>query len=239
MDYVHWAETAVTMAIFKEIFAEHMQVKAIQVELRPFGKTSADPKEVTSTAYLRMPIIGHVKHWVVHPMEDLREMSFSQINESLEGGNWMITVTVYGQDVGADPAPSTPSSRPRRIPAQPELPPRQDDAGTLARIQERPEDHQAPALQDAAYEEEEFEAQDRRELAPIKPNYNLRRVLEKLPKLVADADNSLWHIPISDFTNLLLRAGMPTEVLALARPKKRCYRAQCAENASGCQTDLR
>ena len=114
--YVHWAENVVTMAIFKEIFAEHMQVKAIKVELRPFGKTSADPKVVTSTAYLRMPIIGHVKHWVVHPMEDLREMSFTQINKSLEVDNWMITV--YGQDVGAEPAPSMPSSRPRRIPAQ-------------------------------------------------------------------------------------------------------------------------
>jgi hypothetical protein len=160
-------------------------------------------------------------------MEDLREMSFSQINESLEVDNWMITF--YGQDVGAELAPSTPSSIPRRIPAQPELPPRQDDAGILARIQERPEDHQAPALQDAAYEEEEFEAQDRRELAPIKPNYNLRQVLEKLPKLVADADNTralrlllglherLWHIPISGFTNLLRRAGMPTEILALAK----------------------
>lgn len=225
------------MAIFKEIFAEHMQVKAVKVELRPFGKTSADPKVVTSTAYLRMPIIGHVKHWVVHAMEDLREMSFSQINKSLEVDNWMITV--YGQDVGAEPAPS----RLRRIP---ELPPRQDDAEILARIQERPEGHQAPALQDSAYEEEEFEAQDRRELAPIKPNYNLRW----------KSCQSLWLMPTTPghfdfFLDYMNASGThrsqssPTccieqecPLKSWLWPKKRCYRVQCAENTSGCQMDL-
>lgn len=81
-------------------------------------------------------------------------------------------------------------------------------------------------MEDKAYEE--FESRDREELAPIKPNYNLRRVLERLPKLLEAGDETkakqllvglherLWHTPIMDFTNLLKRAGMPEEILKLA-----------------------
>ena len=176
IEYVHWIENAISMALFKEIFQDHMMVKAIKVELRPFHKSAADPKVVTSTAYLRIHITGNVKHWILHPMEDLRELSMNQINEAVECDEWMITV--FGQDVGSLPAPSTPTSRPRRIPPQPDLPAKTDDAEILARIQERPEDPQVPALQDGVYEEE-FDAHDRKDLAPTKPNYNLRRVLLK------------------------------------------------------------
>ena len=226
IEYIHWIENAISMALFKEIFQEHMMVKAIKVELRPFHKSAADPKVVTSTAYLRIHITGNVKHWILHPMEDLRELSMNQINEAVECDEWMITV--FGQDVGSLPAPSTPTSRPRRIPPQPDLPAKTDDAEILARIQERPEDPQVPALQDGVYEEE-FDAHDRKDLAPIKPNYNLRRVLLKLPGLVEAGDltkakrlllgmhERLWHSPISDFTNLLRRSGQPTEVIQLAR----------------------
>ena len=118
------------MALYNEIFQEHMQVKAVKVELRPFNKTPSNPRVASSTAYLRIHITGHVKHWTIQPVEDMREMSVNQINEAIDEENWM--VTIYGQEVGAVPAPSTPSSRPRKIPPQPGLPPRQDDAEVLA-----------------------------------------------------------------------------------------------------------
>ncbi|CAL1138133.1 unnamed protein product [Cladocopium goreaui] len=193
VDYSHWIENAVTMALYKEIFQEHMQVKAVKVELRPFNKTPSNPRVASSTAYLRIHITGHVKHWTIQPVEDMREMSVNQINEAIDEENWM--VTIYGQEVGA----------------------------------EKPEDSGVPAIEDVIYEEEEFAVQDRKELAPIKPNYNLRRVLERLPKLVENGDitkakqlllglhERLWHTPIADFESLLRRAGQPTEVINLAR----------------------
>eukprot|EP00435_Cladocopium_sp_Y103_P038570 s4382_g10.t1 len=69
----------------------------------------------------------------------------------------------------------------------------------------------------------------KKNLPPIKPGYNLRRVLTKLPGLVESGDITKakklllgmherpWHSPISDFTNLLRRSGQPTEVIQLVR----------------------
>ena len=74
-------------------------------------------------------------------MEDLREMSHSQIHAEYDVEHW--------QDLGAAAAPSTPASRPRSVPPQPELPPRRDDAALLPQVQERPEDPQDQvAIQD-------------------------------------------------------------------------------------------
>ena len=86
-----------------------------------------------------------------------------------------------------------------------------------------------PALQQPAQEIEELESKSHQELAPIRPNYNLRRVLQRIPILVEREElnkakqlllglhERLWHSPASDFTNLLRKAGMSGEVIALAR----------------------
>jgi hypothetical protein len=227
IDYAHWIDNPVAMALYKEIFKGTMQVKGIKVELRPFARTTAEPALPLSSAYLRLPVQGHVKAWTLGPIEDMREMSFSQINADIDEADWM--VTLYGVEHDAVPAPSTPGSHPRALPPQPALPPRHDDAALvpLPEVQERPGDPQeALAVAEPAYEE--FDLHGRQSLAPIKPNYNLRRVLERLPKLVASGDiavakrllvglhERLWHTPVMDFTNLLRRAGQPQEVLTLA-----------------------
>ena len=118
VEYDHWIDNAVMLALFKEVFDNHMMVKAVKISLRPFKKSPPDPHVVTSTAYLRLHITGHVKEWTIDNMEDLREMSHNQIHADYEVEHWLITV--YGQDLGTVPAPSTPSSRPRSIPQQPE-----------------------------------------------------------------------------------------------------------------------
>lgn len=68
----------------------------------------------------------------------------------------------------------------------------------------------------------------------MRPSYNLRRVLQRIPVLVEKGENEkakqlllglherLWHSPASDFTNLLRRAGMSGEVIALAREAVQC-----------------
>ena len=229
VEYEHWIDNALMLSLFKEVFNQHMEVKAVKVSLRPFKKSPPNPQVVSSTAYLRLHIVGNVKEWQLHPIEDLREMSHNQIHADIEVEDWL--VTVYGQELGTVPAPSTPTTRPRSIPPQPELPPRQDDAALLPQVRERPADpEEQVAIQEAPYEE--FDAPDRKDLdniKPIKPNYNIRRVLHKLPSLVTNGDNTrarqlllglherLWHTPVSDFVSLLRRAGMPTEVLEQAR----------------------
>ena len=99
------------------------------------------------------------------------------------------------------PAPSTPARRPRSIPVQPPLPPRGDDAALVPEVLERPKDpREDEVMEDKAYEE--FDTQDREPLAPIKPNYNLRRVLERLPKLLEErvvekcCRRVLWRIVV-------------------------------------------
>ena len=188
-----------------------------------------------------MMIVGTVKDWKIYKVEDLRELSFSQTNEAVEFEDWMITV--FGVEPGATPSPSTPGGHHRRNPPAPPLPPRQDDTFEIPEVLEIPEDRRpADIVGDGAYEddqpqrpegeaeEEEFEPSDAAgQLRPIRPNYNLRRVLQKLPQLVAAGDNvkakrlllglheRLWHSPINDYLNLLRRCGMDVDVLDLAK----------------------
>ena len=240
----HWSESAFHMSLFKEIFKDTMVVKGIHVALHPFKKLKPDPQLATSSAYLRMMIVGTIKDWKIYKVEDLRELSFSQINEAVEFEDWMITV--FGVEPGATPSPSTPGGHHRRNPPAPPLPPRQDDTFEIPEVLEIPEDRrpadivgdgvyeddqpQQPDRPEGEAEEEEFEPSDAAgQLRPIRPNYNLRRVLQKLPQLVAAGDNvkakrlllglheRLWHSPINDYLNLLRRCGMDIDVLDLAK----------------------
>ena len=233
----HWNESVFYMSLFKDIFKKTMQVKGIHVSLHPFKKVKPEPQLTTTSAYLRLPIIGVVKSWTVGPLEDLRELSVAQVNEALDVEDWMITV--FGVDVAATPSPSTPGRHHRKRPPEPALPPRQDDTFDLPDVIDLPEDKRPPELVGGIYEDdppevpgddEEFEASDAaKKVHPIRPNYNLRRVLQKLPQLVAAGDitkakrlllglhERLWHSPINDYLNLLRRCGMDSDVLEVAR----------------------
>lgn len=233
----HWNESVFYMSLFKDIFKKTMQVKGIHVSLHPFKKVKPEPQLTTTSAYLRLPIIGVVKSWTVGPLEDLRELSVAQVNEALDVEDWMITV--FGVDVAATPSPSTPGRHHRKRPPEPALPPRQDDTFDLPDVIDLPEDKRPPELVGGIYEDdppevpgddEEFEASDAaKKVQPIRPNYNLRRVLQKLPQLVAAGDitkakrlllglhERLWHSPINDYLNLLRRCGMDSDVLEVAR----------------------
>ena len=115
------------MALFKQLLSPLLQVHGVKVSLRPFNKSPPDPHLALSSGYLRLPIMTRERvEKKIGPIEDLREMSFNQINEAIDVDDWM--VVVYGTDVGAVPAPSR---RPRSIQEQPPLPPRVDDAALL------------------------------------------------------------------------------------------------------------
>ena len=230
----HWNESVFYMSLFKDIFKKTMQVKGVHVSLHPFKKVKPEPQLTTTSAYLRLPIIGVVKSWTVGPLEDLRELSVAQINEALDVEDWMITV--FGVDVAAVPSPSTPGRHHRKRPPEPALPPRQDDTFDLPDVIDLPDDKRPPELVGGIYEddppevpgdEEEFESSDvAKKVQPIRPNYNLRRVLQKLvaagditkaKRLLLGLHERLWHSPINDYLNLLRRCGMDSDVLEVAR----------------------
>ena len=225
--YRHWVENAVQFALFKEIFKEHFMVRGVLISLRPFHKVVAEPQLNFQSSYYRLIIRGTIKNWRINPTEDMREMSHSQIHEALDEDDWM--VTIFGHDYPAEggvPAPSTPASRSRAMPAERPLPPRQDDVLAEPELHERKEDDKD--IVDAPYEQEEFETGSREEIKPIRPNYNLKLVLRRLPKLYEEENftkckqlllglhERLWHSPAQDFMNLLRRAGMTSEIINLA-----------------------
>jgi hypothetical protein len=220
------------MLLFKLIFEEHFVVSGIFLELRPFCRSNAEPQLTLQTAYLRLAIQGQVKKWTVGPLLDMREMNYKQIHEAIE------EVMLYGHEPETTPLPSTPSSRLRSIPAQPALPPRQNDQLEEAQIMNRPAADGDGEVVEAPYEAtEEFEVVPRAEIQPIKPNYNLKLVLRRLSKLYEEENYArckqllgfherLRHSPISDFTNLLLG-----EIIRLAEEAVKSY-AVCRKYVS-------
>ena len=224
-EYMHWIDDPVHMSLYKEIFGGVLVVKGVKVSLRPFTDGTAEPKLPMVSSYLRLHVYGHVKEWKIMPVHDLREMSHSQIHQAIDIDDWLITI--YGVETAAVPAPSTPASRPRTRPEEPPMPPKPESL-SLPRLMDRPADEKAEdAIVETIYEDAELATQSHQEIAPIKPNYNLRKVLERLPKAVKEGDiarakqlllglhERLWRSPMSDFINLLRRSGMPTEVTQL------------------------
>ena len=218
-EFDHWISSPIHLEVIKEVFERHLQVKGVRAQLRPWHKATPEPKLPLSSSYLRLFITGNSKKWKIGPLEDMREMSHNQINEAIDEIDWM--VTLYGVEPGQGPSPSTPVARTRSIPAQPDFGPKTDDRLTEAELRARPEDEIAERA-DPPYEE--FETKE----APsgtLRPNYNLRRVLARLPRLHAEGNitrvrqlllglhERLWHSPASDFCNLLRRAGLPAEIL--------------------------
>ena len=224
-EYLHWITDPVHMSLFKEIFGGMLVVKGVKISLRPFTDGTAEPHLPMISSYLRLHVYGTVKDWKIMPLHDLREMSHSQIHQAIDIDDWLITI--YGVETAAVPAPSTPASRPRAIPPEAPLPPKAESL-SLPRLMDRPlNEKEEVAIIEPVYEDAELATQSHQEIAPLKPNYNLRKVLERLPKAVKEGDiarakqlllglhERLWHSPMSDFLNLLRRSGMPTEVTQL------------------------
>ena len=159
----------------------------------------------------------------------MTELGPSLINEALEEDDWFITF--YGAKIG-HASPSTPTSHHRKNPPDPALPARRDDALLQPQVMDRPVlEPQAARLEEGApyeaVEEEEPQEGAVQLRQPIRPNYNMKSVLKKLPelseneplrakRLLLGLHERLWHCPAQDLRNLLLRAGQTHKVIQLA-----------------------
>ena len=69
-EFDHWISSPIHLELFKEIFERHLQVKGIRAQLRPWHKSTAEPKIPLSSSYMRLFIIasatrgnGRLVHW--------------------------------------------------------------------------------------------------------------------------------------------------------------------------------
>lgn len=100
----------------------------------------------------------------------------------MDEDDWLITV--FGDEVGI-PSASTPSTHHRKNPDEKPLPPSAStDVIEDEKTDRAPEE---PTL--GPHDEEQFQLQKPEASRTVKPNYSIRRVLDRLPKLVEQGDN--------------------------------------------------
>ena len=119
---------------------------------------------------------------------------------------------------GVGAAPGTPA--PHAVQDPPHASQDPEQAGGES-VHERKDDQ---ALPDAPYEDISMELPHARTLKPL---YSMKRVLQRLPDTVKTAPatakrlllglhEKLWHATARDFASLLLKAGMPPEVIEMS-----------------------
>ncbi|CAJ1334047.1 unnamed protein product, partial [Effrenium voratum] len=205
-NYSYWVEDPIMIGIIRGILKKVMYVKGAHVTLHPWAKVFPEPHFPAEQAPMRLMIVGEYKKWVMMPLEDLRELSPAQQRQKMDEENWMITFFGTRQEEEAAPALA-----PASVPVQPAP-------------QQPPQEAQEPQAQPAPYEGVDMRAINARS---IKPLYSVKRVLQRLPqaakddpltanKLLLGLHEKLWRATASDFANLLMRAGMPPEVVQLA-----------------------
>ena len=192
VEYKHWLEDSVLIAIYHEIFKDYFKILGVSVELRPWHRSTGEPQLTVSTAPLRLSVRGPAKKWKLEEIDDMTELGPSLINEALEEDDWFITF--YGAKIG-HASPSTPTSHHRKNPPDPVLPARRDDALLQPQVMDRPVlEPQAARLEEGApyeaVEEEEPQEGAVQLRQPIRPNYNMKNVLKKLPELSENAAES-------------------------------------------------
>ena len=231
-NYTRWIDDPIMMACVRACFKKIMYVHGVQLILHPFAKAFPEPRLQAAQAPLRVICRGEYKEWSLEAMEDLRELSPAQQREEIQEENWMITF--FGSSEAPHSSPLTPMpSTPAPMTPAPGTPAPGTPAPTRASssnenpaLEGTPEQALVPVPRPgeiAPYEEVDLQAPLVR---TIKPLYSVKRVLQKLPdeaiknphnakRLLLGLHEKMWHATASDFSSLLLRAGMPTHVLDL------------------------
>eukprot|EP00435_Cladocopium_sp_Y103_P048511 s541_g14.t1 len=239
--YSYWIEDQIILHWIKTIFSPAINVSGVLTHIQPWTKPTPTPTLRIEDGYLRLMIRGGIWSWRMLPIEDLREMSNHQWHEATElEDDWLITL--FGKDPSDTSSSSASSSSARR----PLPTPREGDEEFQKMMEaplENPyqvEDGEDPGeIDDNAPNpgppddgEEPQDEQVSEEIVPveskvIKPIYDFRRVYKRLPlmasrdpattkRLLLGLHERLWHCPVMDFRNILIRCNMPPEVLRLA-----------------------
>ena len=244
VDYDHWLDDPVLLRVFQDVFGDYLQVVGVMCSLRPWHLKVPEPYLSTSCAPLRMLIRGGVRQWRVHAVEDMRLMSANQLKAKVEESDWHVNVFGYrtgDPDVDRPDAPSA-SSGARPASSQPAAPlrpaeKRKDGEGSSAsssarHLEPRPP-QQVPDEAEEAAQAEEFDAvrpDSEEQPKTLKPLFDFKKVYKRLHSGIIESDphtakrlllglhERFYHCPITDFKNMLLRAGLPSSILPQKKP---------------------
>ena len=233
-DFRHWLSDPVLIRVFQEVFSDVMNVLGVLVALRPWKLQVPDPQLSSDAAPMRLLVSGHVRDWTVNALEDMRVLSHNQLEADVDEADWHVYVFGVCPESsnelrGAPPAaPYAPAKKekmgkPNTMPVQdldPE-PPNEDD------IDLSDPEQQAAQQPQEAETEEDFRAA-RPDEKVLKPLFDFKKVYKRLStdliekdpmtakRLLLGLHERFYHCPISDFKNMLLRAGLSSDVLPLA-----------------------
>ena len=207
----HWLQDPTALGWIKKVFKDYMDVKGVMSNLLPWSKPTPAPVLTLEQAPLRLLVQGSVMRWTIGKMEDLRELSASQIHEPMElDDDWM--VAIFGND--PNKKETTSSSSTAVVPVDQLNEDQEEPAGDLVPLEPPEHDSEEP---------------DKIAVHPggLKPTYDFRRIFKKLPRLALDDETAakrlilglherLWHSGLTDTVNILRRCGMPHHVCRLA-----------------------
>ncbi|OLQ01786.1 hypothetical protein AK812_SmicGene15471 [Symbiodinium microadriaticum] len=240
VDYDHWLDDPVLLRVFQDVFDPYLQVLGVMCSLRPWNLKVPEPYLSTSCAPLRVLIRGGVRSWRVHALEDMRLMSANQLKAKVDESDWHVTVFGYRRDdpdVDRAGAPASSSAQPA-APLHPAEKRKDGEGASSASSSAAPLRHLEPRppqqpLDDAeaAAQAEEFDSvrpEGEEQPKTLKPLFDFKKVYKRLQSGIIESDphtakrlllglhERFYHCPITDFKNMLLRAGLPSSVLPLA-----------------------
>ena len=237
-DLKHWLSDPILLRVFQDVFSEIMNVLGVMVCLRPWNKQVPDPQLSSTVAPMRLLINGHIRSWYIGPLEDMRVLSHRQLHDPVDEADWHVYLFgVCHEDYDAD-RPLPPGTDPAVLPqaARPAAPLVPVEKKSVGKIQ-TPLQPPSADLEDAMeYQPSEAEAEE--EFDPVRPDedqdkslkplFDFKKVYKRLQtdllerdphtakRLLLGLHERFYHCPISDFKNMLLRAGLSSAVLPLA-----------------------
>ena len=245
-DYDHWLSDPVLLRVFQEVFQEIMSVLGVLVSLRPWQRKVPDPYLSSACAPMRLLINGDIRSWKVNSLEDMRVLSHSQLHAAVDEADWHVHLFGFCQDDmevdRAVPGSASAASRPSAVPDEREndgrtaassnaLPPPAAAASSAASPHGLRPPAEAPPPDEAEQEEEAFDAvrpEAEEERKTLKPLFDFKKVYKRpqgdiiqrdpmtAKRLLLGLHERFYYCPITDFKNMLLRAGLSSDVLPLA-----------------------
>ena len=226
------------LCVFQEVFADILNVLGVLVCLRPWNLQVPEPNLSSSVTPIRLLVHGELRRWHVSALEDMSIMSHSQLHAPVDEADWHVYVFgVCPEAVNVSPglgrpaAPYVPASEKEKngktyADADPDTEAVMQELDNIPLQQPPQRQPDEPIPEDG--QDEEFKSQGPAEEKILKPLFDFKKVYKRLQTDLVERDpqtakrlllglhERFYHCPISDFKNMLLRAGLSSDVLPLA-----------------------
>ena len=235
-DYDHWVSDPVLLRVYQDVFQDILNVLGVLVSLRPWQRKVPDPYLSSACAppcaFSSVASSGPGRCTTLRTCGSFPTANFTPRSRHLFG--------FCSDDMEVDravPGSASASSRP----AAPMVPVEKENGGgtnassspaqSSQRPRQQPPDADPVREDDAEQGEEDFEAVRpgaEEEPKTLRPLFDFKKVYKRLQSDIVQRDpvtakrlllglhERFYHCPITDFKNMLLRAGLSSEILPLA-----------------------